>query len=67
LSHADKVPTNREQRAMDACERSHSFSQVIARRGLSGRQFWALNEVDRRVGFRFAAKCGGIKKGCKHD
>jgi hypothetical protein len=40
---------------------------VIARRGLSGRQLWALNEVDRRVGFRFAAKCGGIKKGCKHD
>jgi hypothetical protein len=52
---------------MDACERSHSFSQVFARRGLSGRQLWALNEVDRRVGFWLAAKRGGIKKCCKHD
>jgi len=40
---------------------------VIARRGLSVRQLWALNEVDRRVGFWLAAKCGRIKKGCKHD
>jgi hypothetical protein len=67
VTYTDQISADGEQRAVHPGERSHSFSQVIARRGLSGRQLWALNEVDRRVGFRFAAKCGGIKKGCKHD
>jgi hypothetical protein len=67
VTHADQISADGEQRAMDPRERSQSFSEVLARRGIDRRYLWALDEVDCRVRFRLTAKCGRIKECCKHD
>jgi hypothetical protein len=66
VTHAHEVSADGEKCAMNPCERSQSFSEVLPRCGFGCCELWALNKVDGKLRIWLAPEGRGIKERCKH-